>query len=402
LRVKMKKSHLLAELEEISGQINFLNEFHKQNFDTGDFWQNRFGKKIKQQQRIDAAMLNDLVSTERALIHEFIQAVHEYSLSTYAFFGWLRKTFNGDLFPFQEHEQSLVDNQQLQVIRAFLSGIDMRSYSSAPDAILQKRFWPYKFNFIPIELISSIYEMFAHLRDSSAAEARSTHFTQFSLVELVLNIAMRDMPHTAKVLDPACGSGIFLVEAFRSLVWKRAREYGQPNRDELHDMLRSQIFGIDIDSDAVHVTAFSLYLTLLELDPDPQPLSALKFPSLLSAGTLVPNLYSQDFCNTEHVFNRNEPFMSKGFDIIIGNPPWTALKQRDAPRDPDNPQTGPQWGLQYCKDHDIPDNKPDQAFMIRASDFARPGTRIAFIVCSRLFYQQQDPLWLETYINNNT
>ena len=334
------------------------------------------------------------------------QELLENQEATYTFFRWLRMTFNGDLFPFQENEEELVrKTNALRIVREFLSGTDMKSYSKSKIAF-QGSFWPYKFDYIPIELISSIYEKFAHARNSSAAEANSVHYTRLPLVELVLGVAMKDLSSTAKILDPACGSGIFLVEAFRRLVWKREKESGQPiRREELHKMLRSQIFGIDLDRDAIHVTAFSLYLTLLELDPDPQPLKALKFPSLLNPDPLSnepPNLYIQDFCNIEHVFNQAQPFVSKGFDLIVGNPPWTALNKSKAPRDPDNLESGRQWSLEYCKEKDIPDNKPDQAFIIRAYEFAQADTRVAFVVCSRIFYQQQDPLWLDKLLDNVT
>src|SRR6266566_2691916 len=448
-----ERSHLLEELRQIGGQIQLYDEFYKKNFDNGGFWQSKYGKQIDKQQRIDLAMLADLTATEDVLIHELtlkceapssvcVSIAHgllgraifvsylvdrgllttfffqkEYNCSTfqellekkeatYVFFRWLRKTFNGDLFPFQENEQELVEKTNaLQIVKEFLLGTDMNSYSKSKIAF-QGSFWPYKFDYIPVELISSIYEKFAHARNSSAAEANSVHYTRLPLVELVLSLAMKDIPFTAKVLDPACGSGIFLVEAFRRLVWKREKEYGQlTRREELHKMLRSQIFGIDLDRDAIHVTAFSLYLTLLELDPDPQPLEALKFPSLLNPDHLSnqpPNLYIQDFCNIEHAFNLTQPFVSKEFDLIVGNPPWTALNKKEAPRDPDNPESGRQWSLEYCKEKDIPDNKPDQAFMIRACDFVHPGTRIAFVVCSRIFYQQQDPSWLDMFLGNAT
>src|SRR5712692_550721 len=426
-------SHLLEELQQIGGQIQLYDEFHKKNFDNGDFWQSRYGKQIDKQQRVDLAMLADLTATEDVLIREltlgwetpstvYVSIAHallgraifvsylidrgllstsffqkEFNCSTfqellenqeatYTFFRWLRRTFNGDLFPFQENEEELVrKTNALQIVKEFLSGTDMNSYSKSKVAF-QGSFWPYKFDYIPVELISSIYEKFAHARNSSAAEANSVHYTRFPLVELVLSLAMKDLASTAKILDPACGSGIFLVEAFRRLVWKREKESGQPvRREELHKMLRSQIFGIDLDRDAIHVTAFSLYLTLLELDPDPQPLEALKFPSLLIPDPLSnqpPNLYIQDFCNTEHIFNQTIPFVSKEFDLIVGNPPWTALNKNKAPRDPDNLESGRQWSLEYCKEKDIPDNKPDQAFIIRAYEFAQADTRVAFVVCS--------------------
>ncbi len=449
-------SHLLEELKCIQGHLELINEFHKASFDSGEFWKSQYGTKLKKQQRVDMAMLGDLTATEDVLIRKlstseinraippstFVSIVHallgrtifvayledrglldkaffqksyrcnsfkellDNQPATYAFFHWLRETFNGDLFPIQPEEEDLVTEPLLELLKKFLSGSDMRAYAKNGDApAIQLAFWPYKFDFIPIELISSIYEKFAHTRNANDAEANSVHYTRLPLVELLLSLAMRNVECTARVLDPACGSGVFLTEAFRRLVWKRSnREGGKAiKRDELHAMLRQQIFGIDIDRDAIHVTAFSLYLTLLELDPDPQPLEDLKFPSLLrSDSDLPPNLYVQDFCNTEHQFNSNKPFSNKSFDLIVGNPPWTALKPATASRDPENPDNGRQWGLDYCTLHNIPDKKPDQAFLIRSQDFAHPATTIAFIVCSRLFYQQEDPQWLHDFLSHTT
>src|SRR5581483_9990666 len=321
--------------------------------------------------------------------------------ATYNFFRWLGETFNGNLFPFQEGEEKIIKDD-LDIIRAFLTGVDMNNYPQ----VRQERLWGYEFNFIPVELISSIYEMFAHSSDAQAAEERSTHYTRLQLVELVLSIAMSSMKSTARILDPACGSGIFLVEAFKRQVWMRENEHKSiVQRDELRNMLYSQIFGIDIDRGAVDVAAFSLYLTLLELDPDPQPPAALKFLPLLPSDEIpnkIPNLYVQDFCNNEHIFNEKEPFVNQDFDLIVSNPPWTALKESKAPRDPDNPISGRQWALEYCKTHAIPDKKPDQAFMMRVQDFVHPDTRVAFIVASRMFYQQEDRSWLKRFLDSVT
>ena len=66
----------------------------------------------------------------------------------------------------------------------------------------QARLWPYSFEAIPIELISSIYEMFAHASNQEAAEATSIHYTRFNLVELVLGLAMRGMPHSFEGVGP--------------------------------------------------------------------------------------------------------------------------------------------------------------------------------------------------------
>ena len=239
--------------------------------------------------------------------------------NTYRFFDWLRTTFNGDLFPVTQDEQETVMQTHLGILYRFLSGHDMSHYPAS-----QARLWPYSFETIPIELISSIYEMFAHESNQTAAESTSVHYTRFNLVELMLSLAMQGLTHTAKILDPACGSGVFLVEAFKRLARLKAKHYRRAlTREELHQLLTSQVLASIFDRQAVYVAAFSLYLALLELDPDPQPPDALRLPRLLESE--VPNqgaanLHIQDFFNPEAAFNRSQPFFDHGFDLIVGIP----------------------------------------------------------------------------------
>ena len=100
-------------------------------------------------------------------------------------FNWLLQTFNGDLFPQTELELQSVNTQHLDILQRFLSGHVMDHY---PDT--QIGLWPYSFKIVPIELISSIYEMFAHGEDSERAETQSVHYTRLCLVELMLSLAM--------------------------------------------------------------------------------------------------------------------------------------------------------------------------------------------------------------------
>lgn len=432
------RNHLLEELSRIGNLIQGIENFHKSKFDTGEFWQSGRGQDIAPGQRVDSALLRDLLETKRALESEglhptvaqallgrvifvkyledrrILQSTHlqryggygEFSgiltdiTHTYNFFEWLRTTFNGDLFPIEQAERDSVLEVHLGILYRFLSGHDMSRY---PDS--QARLWPYSFETIPIEFISSIYEMFAHTSDQETAESTSIHYTRFNLVELVLGLAMLGLPHTAKVLDPACGSGVFLVEAFKRLVRMKEMDYGRKlSREELHRLLKSQIFGIDIDQQAVYVAAFSLYLALLELDPDPQPPDALRLPRLLESddpNEQPINLYVQDFFNTDSAFNRNAPFLDHDFDLIVGNPPWTALKVGS--RNQRTEEVVRNWGAEYCLQHEIPDNKPDQAFSWRVREFSRPSTRIALVIGSRLFYQGEPKAqrWREKFLGAN-
>lgn len=420
-------SHLLAELHCIAEQIRGIEEFHRSKFDTGDFWRAGAGSSIDPRQRVDQALLRDLSDTEELLRSEglpssvahallgrtiFVKYLEDRGIlstsyfdihgefknllqdraSTYSFFDRLHQSFNGDLFPLSQAEQQTVEDRHLDILHRFLSGHVMGGYPYT-----QARLWPYSFKLIPIELVSSIYEMFAHAGDSLTAEALSIHYTRFGLVELVLSLSMRNMADTVRVFDPACGSGAFLVEAFRRLAWQRSRRLDRRlSREELQELLSTQIFGMDIDRDAIYVAAFSLYLALLEMDPHPRQ-APLRLPQLLAS-----NLHVQDFLNTEHQFNRTAPFVD-GFDLIVSNPPWTALSERTAPRDPDDSMSGVKWGLVYTGRHKIPDRKPDQAFMRRARDFASSDSIVALIVGSRLFHQTSPSgeRWRRTFLENN-
>ena len=80
-------------------------------------------------------------------------------------------------------------------------------------------FFAYRFEIIPIELISSIYEAFYNA-EKGTDQNQEAHYTPIELVEYLLSKALpRDiLEKNPSILDPACGSGIFLVEAFRRIV----------------------------------------------------------------------------------------------------------------------------------------------------------------------------------------
>ncbi|NMG83677.1 MAG: N-6 DNA methylase [Methanosarcinales archaeon] len=447
-----EKSHILDVLKLTSDGLEGVERFRRELFDTGQFWESGEGQHIDRNQCVDASLLDDLWDTERILTpddeggipvriahtligraifmaylwdrkiitSEFLNAEFEHSdmkglltdkKQLYKFFRWLRSTFNGDLFPIDADEEDLVDDIHLELICKLFDGTDMGSIEIDNNKIksFQKRLWPYNFDIIPIELISSIYEMFAHSKDSVDARAKSIHYIKLHLVELVTSLAMLDLPDDARILDPACGSGVFLVDAFRRLVWKKRFNLKRElKRDEICNILLNQIYGVDIEQGAIELTAFSLYLALLELDESFTDPNDIKFPKLIyHAGWREghhPVLYNQDIADIEHVFNRNEPFADRKFDLIIGNPPWTKLNKKTAPRDPENPKSGRQWLLEYCLEHNIPHLKPDQAIMVRVRDFARADTRIALIVSSRIFYQlgAGGKFWLSSFLEDNS
>lgn len=270
----------------------------------------------------------------------------------FALFEKLQEDFNGDMFPISPQEKSQVrDNEPFQLLRQFLFGdTDM----------LQERlfFWAYSFDVIPIELISSIYEEFYHLGITD--DDKGTHYTPSSLVSFVLSEVLTEevLDTHPRVLDPACGSGIFLVESYRRMVrhWCKNNPAGTLSPQTLRNILREQICGVEINTEAAHIAAFSLCLALLHYQ-DPPAIREHRLPVLIhgrsaaSKDEQCPVIFNTDvFGLTEEErvslqarLEQNGSFAGRieverileanvsldlplhSFDIIVGNPPWEQL-----------------------------------------------------------------------------
>lgn len=246
---------------------------------------------------------------------------------TYAFFEKLSQDFNGDLFPVTKEEKEAVSPEHLRLLQRFLC-----AESVNPTRPLF--FFAYRFDIIPIELISSIYEEFYNA-ERGVDQNHGTHYTPSELVEYLLSKALTPavLADDPTVLDPACGSGIFLVEAFRRIVrYRQAKQNRRLGLPELRKILRDQLRGIDINGEAVRVAAFSLYLALLHyLDP-PDIWRDKRLPNLThdpEADTedanrfdvlFVGNSFDGDESQGDATFTRT--IADESIDVIVGNPPW--------------------------------------------------------------------------------
>ena len=238
--------------------------------------------------------------------------------------------------------------------------------------------FPYQFDVIPVELISSIYEQFAHADPVNTDTGTETDvfYTRLSLVSLVLDEVIDGLTGAETVLDLTCGSGVFLVEALRRLVRLRANG-GAPSRELIRSTLHRQIQGIDVSEAAVRVAAFSLYLAALELDPNPRPPQALRFEPLIGKTLIVGDAWA-----VEHTPEGNAALTAGGetrkFDVIVGNPPWsyrgkTATTTRRRRRAGDSAQ---------------PPRGESLDFVFRAMDFASDETRFGLVLSAVQFFSR--------------
>lgn len=219
-------------------------------------------------------------------------------------FDHLSLHFNGNIF-------ELTDNEKAELYQAALSPIaDFLKGDQEPTG--QRLFWPlYSFEDLPVELISNIYEEFLAKKDSKGVVYTPPMLVDF-LIDQVLPLDANTL--SWKILDPACGSGIFLVGAFKRLIqcWRLANDWEQPTYRDLQLILKNSIFGIDKEAEAVLVTAFSLCIALCD---ELEPLiiwNELKFDNLQDS-----NLQGRDFFEIIECEKFNNHF-----DLVIGNPPF--------------------------------------------------------------------------------
>jgi len=248
--------------------------------------------------------------------------------STYLLFEKLEEHFNGNVFSVEKNEKKNVKNKHLEIIRqCFISGYE-------PTMFVNWRL--FDFSIIQIELLSQIYENFLAKIKSKEKKESGTFYTPPSLVELILNekLPINGDEYNLKVLDPACGSGIFLVESFKRLIKRYENAHNEKLTDFkiLKDILLDNIYGIECDSNAIKVAAFSLYLSLVDRLEPKTLWQNRRLPDLINNPddkTLKrqgKNLYKRDS------IEENKEIENIDFNLVIGNPPFgTEMKKRKLP-----------------------------------------------------------------------
>lgn len=281
-----------------------------------------------------------------------------------SFFGTLHEDFNGDLFvapcsfePMGEAPD--VTPAHLTILARFRSGREEMANSG------QHRFWGYDFRFIPIELVSAVYDRFLGEREAER-RANGAYYTPMFLADTVVSQAWAMLPDTTRTtgnfLDPACGSGVFLVRSFQRLCehW-RAKHKTQTISWKTLLSLLSQIHGWDLNGGAVRVAVFSLYVALLE------EVSPRDIRKLITRGKLLPELWGKTLVCRD--FFEVSPDSAR-YEVIIGNPPWTS---RRGPA-----RSSVRWSKKTG--HLMPGGEDAWAFSWKALSHLADGGLIAFLL----------------------
>jgi len=414
-----------------------LETIKKWQFNSGAFWMSyaKFLDKIKKKQRIDIELIKQLKRLKSKLQDELIQRVenpgkivqalidrtlfikflednHIINSFFYKYhfpdkfkaddidFGYktllkehdikninklfnkINKIFNIVLFEKPSIKKKyLIDNKVLDFI------YDAIRHQNWDDG--QMSLFDFRFDVIPIEFISHIYEVF--LEDKQHEEG--IYYTPTKLAHLIIDDTITG---TGTILDPACGSGMFLVLAFRKLLENNPPESNDIDGKIKHKnkLLRDCIYGIEKDNTAWRLAVFSLYLEILKGLPAEEIKEFIKqklesnidfkiFPYDISANIINLNAL-------EVVEEGKIPHREKTFDYIVGNPPIFGIKpDAEERRFIDDYKVIIDEVTNYAAKEIIGNKQISQAFMLKIKDWAKPETRFGFVLNSSNFYNEK-------------
>ncbi|HYN20197.1 MAG TPA: N-6 DNA methylase, partial [Thermoanaerobaculia bacterium] len=344
--------------------------------------------------------------------------------------AWLDETFNGDFLRLVDESIPISDRAArqeayLQVYKRTERRAGQRFFHHL-DAILngwraiggnfqlELDWGDLDFAHIPVGVLSQVYESFSHRADPRTARETSVHYTPRTIARLMVDqtFAAAGDPARAKVLDPACGAGIFLVLAFRRLVRERwLLDNERPDTRTIQSILYGQLCGFDVSESALRLAALALYITAIEVNGSQRPPKELRFPKDLRKDVLFD--FGDSRTRVGFTLGSLGPRVSADFnglfDIVIGNPPWTRLRE-EAPQSTAEKAAAKtttkaetdvlneeltRIGKRVLRDRGLaelaatyenPDKNPDLAFVWRATEWAKTDAGIiAFALPARIF-----------------
>ncbi len=161
-------------------------------------------------------------------------------------------------------------------------------------------------------IVSSSDDVLGHIYQSIQSQENRKDAGQYYTPNKVVNFIIDKIEinlsenKELKIIDPACGSGQFLILAYDKLL-EQYKNIGIDENTAHKNIVEKHLFGVDIDPIACVLAKANL---------------VLKNPFVL----IRPNIFTNDFLRRDYGLIDKDPFeqIHKQFDFVVGNPPWGA------------------------------------------------------------------------------
>jgi hypothetical protein len=288
----------------------------------------------------------------------------------------LEERFNGNVFVLSDEDRKTLSTSNK--LAHFAQLVEGRQESGGQLTLWQR----YSFADLPVELISHIYQLFVN---DTAVAVYTPHFVVRLMLGEVLSWERLDRlaKNDEVILDPACGSGVFLVEAYKRLVlhWRLRNDWKRPGQAILKKLLATRLRGVDVDEGAAELAAFSLCLALCDaLEPQEIRASVKLFPPLMEK-TIHRDCFFEA-CERGTLKDR--------VGVVVGNPPFasrldTLGSQRAYKR--------------YQEQHGaLPDRQLAYLFLHESMELLTPGGVLCMLQQYNFLYNQKSGGFRKTFI----
>ncbi|MBI2458969.1 MAG: transcriptional repressor LexA [Parcubacteria group bacterium] len=245
-------------------------------------------------------------------------------------------------------------NTNIQAINEILKELNLNHVEFTKDDIkifgdiLKK----YNFSSCDDDVLGFIYQS---IRPQSGRKDDGQYYTPKKVVKYILNNVKINLKENKnlKILDPACGSGQFLLETY-DILYNQYKTMGEKNEADIHyKIINNHLLGFDIDKIAVSLAKLNLFLKSKGTYTE-------KF------NILITNTLKRD----SNLLEPNQLDKYKGsIDFVVGNPPWGANLNEEQKK-------------YYKKHYDIGKNGLNTftLFIERAFDFLKKNGKLGYLI----------------------
>ena len=425
-----KKGEIRNPIESVAEISQALTSFFAESIDFGKIWESE-ANYLDPNKRVDSRLLENLETLENYLVtkQHLQRPIAQALIGKYIYIQYLREReilsdqwlsdsgvdvenvlgrnatvtelkklvdkleerFRGDVFPLDF--DSIPSDESVSIVASIFKGDELYITGKKENKTLKQLhldFKAYDFSYIPIETLSAIYEQFLHAQEKDKKDGAI--YTPEPVADYLLceMNSVKPLELGMKILDPCCGSGVFLVLVYRKLI-EKALENGDGKLEpfELKNILVSSIYGVERNPEACYVAEFSLLLMMLNHiePPELHKNKDFKFPSLHNK-----NIFECDFFNNQSNFWQ----LNKSFDWIIGNPPWKEIKPKDTEED-----FARDWINENSKNRPVAGKRIAEAFTWRVIDLLNVDGLIGLLIPAMSLFNHESKKYRQKFFNYN-